>query len=133
MALFRPKCMVFLGHGENSIFETQNDFAMSFPTLMTHAVIADGRDERRIDRILDWYRPDMVFHAVAHEHVPLVDANPEEALTSNVLGTRNVAQAADKYNTKRSVMISSDKAVTPASATGMSKRVAEPDGAGCRG
>ncbi len=67
----------------------------------------------------------MVFHAAAHKHVPLMEANPEEALTNNVFGTRNVAQAADKYNAKRFVMISSDKAVNPVSIMGMSKRIAE--------
>jgi FlaA1/EpsC-like NDP-sugar epimerase len=125
VALFKPKCIVLLGHGENSIFEIQNDLAMRFPILETHAVIADVRDARRIDKVFDWYRPDVVFHAAAHKHVPLMEANPEEALTNNVFGTRNVAQAADKYNAKRFVMISSDKAVNPVSIMGMSKRIAE--------
>ncbi len=99
---------------------------MRFPILETHAVIADVRDARRIDKVFDWYRPDVVFHAAAHKHVPLMEANPpEEALTNNVFGTRNVAQAADKYNAKRFVMISSDKAVNPVSIMGMSKRIAE--------
>ncbi len=108
------------------MFETQNDLAMRFSALMTHAVIADVRDERKIDdKVFDWHRPDVVFHAAAHKHVPLMEANPEEALMSNVFGTRNVAQAADKCKAKRFVMISSDKAVNPMSITGISKRVAE--------
>jgi FlaA1/EpsC-like NDP-sugar epimerase len=125
VALFEPKCIVLLGHGENSIFEIQNDLSRRFPTLTTHAVIADVRDAERIEKVFQKYRPDVVFHAAAHKHVPLMEANPEEALTNNVFGTRNVAQAADKYKVKRFVMISTDKAVNPVSIMGMSKRVAE--------
>jgi FlaA1/EpsC-like NDP-sugar epimerase len=125
VALFEPKCIVLLGHGENSIFEIQNDLSRRFPTLTTHAVIADVRDAERIEKVFQKYRPDVVFHAAAHKHVPLMEANPEEALTNNVFGTRNVAQAADKYKVKRFVMISTDKAVNPVSIMGMSKRIAE--------
>ncbi|MGI6519038.1 MAG: polysaccharide biosynthesis protein [Bacillota bacterium] len=125
VALFKPKCIVLLGHGENSIFEIQNDLARRFPTLTTHAVIADVRDAERIEKVFEKYRPDVVFHAAAHKHVPLMEANPEEALTNNVFGTRNVAQAADRYKVKRFVMISTDKAVNPVSIMGMSKRIAE--------
>jgi FlaA1/EpsC-like NDP-sugar epimerase len=125
VALFEPKCIVLLGHGENSIFEIQNDLTRRFPTLTTHAVIADVRDAERIGKVFQKYRPDVVFHAAAHKHVPLMEANPEEALTNNVFGTRNVAQAADKYKVRRFVMISTDKAVNPVSIMGMSKRIAE--------
>jgi len=125
VALFKPKCIVLLGHGENSIFEIQNDLARRFPTVKTYAVIADVRDAERIEKVFQKYRPDVVFHAAAHKHVPLMEANPEEALTNNVFGTRNVAQAADKYEVKRFVMISTDKAVNPVSIMGMSKRIAE--------
>lgn len=122
---FRPKSIILLGHGENSIFEIEQELKRRHPGQHTVAVIVDVRDEHRIDRVFEQYRPDVVFHAAAHKHVPLMEANPEEALTNNVFGTRNVARAADKHGSKRFVMISTDKAVNPVSVMGMSKRVAE--------
>lgn len=122
---FKPKTIILLGHGENSIFEIEQELKRRYPGQHTAAVIADVRDERRIDRVFEQYKPDVVFHAAAHKHVPLMEANPEEALTNNVFGTRNVARAADKHGAKRFVMISTDKAVNPVSVMGMSKRVAE--------
>ncbi len=125
VARFEPRQIVLLGHGENSIFEIEQDLGRKFPKLKTCPVIADIRAADRIDRVFGLYRPDVVFHAAAHKHVPLMEANPEEALTNNVFGTKNVARAADKHGAKRFVMISTDKAVHPASVMGMSKRVAE--------
>jgi len=122
---FKPKNTILLGHGENSIFEIEQELKRRHPKQRTVAVIADVRDEHRIDRVFEEYKPDVVFHAAAHKHVPLMEANPEEALTNNVFGTRNVARAADKHGAKRFVMISTDKAVNPVSVMGMSKRVAE--------
>jgi FlaA1/EpsC-like NDP-sugar epimerase len=122
---FMPKSIILLGHGENSIFEIEQELKRRHPAQRTAAVIADVRDEHRIDWVFEEYRPDVVFHAAAHKHVPLMEANPEEALTNNVFGTKNVARAADKHGAKRFVMISTDKAVHPASVMGMSKRVAE--------
>jgi len=122
---FKPKSIVLLGHGENSIFEIEQELDRRHPGQHTVAVIADVRDEHRIGRVFEQYKPDVVFHAAAHKHVPLMEANPEEALTNNVFGTRNVARAADKHGSKRFVMISTDKAVNPISVMGMSKRVAE--------
>ncbi len=122
---FKPKNIVLLGHGENSIFEIEQELKRRHPEQRTVAVIADVRDEHRIDWVFEEYRPDVVFHAAAHKHVPLMEANPEEALTNNVFGTRNMARAADKHGAKRFVMISTDKAVNPVSVMGMSKRVAE--------
>ena len=122
---FKPKSMILLGHGENSIFEIEQELKRRHPGQHTVAVIADVRDEHRMDRVFEQYRPGVVFHAAAHKHVPLMEANPEEALTNNVFGTRNVARAADKHGSKRFVMISTDKAVNPVSVMGMSKRVAE--------
>lgn len=125
VARFEPRQIVLLGHGENSIFEIEQDLGRKFPKLKTCPVIADIRDADRIDRVFGLHHPDVVFHAAAHKHVPLMEANPEEALTNNVFGTKNVARAADKHGAKRFVMISTDKAVHPASVMGMSKRVAE--------
>ena len=122
---FKPKSIILLGHGENSIFEIEQELKRRHPEQRTAAVIADVRDEHRIDWVFEEYRPDVVFHAAAHKHVPLMEANPEEALTNNVFGTRNVARAADNHGAKRFVMISTDKAVNPVSVMGMSKRVAE--------
>jgi FlaA1/EpsC-like NDP-sugar epimerase len=122
---FKPKSIVLLGHGENSIFEIQQELKRKYPSQSTVAVIADIRNEERIDKIFGLHKPDVVFHAAAHKHVPLMEENPEEALTNNVFGTRNVARAADKHGVKRFVMISTDKAVNPVSVMGMSKRTAE--------
>ncbi len=122
---FKPKSITLLGHGENRIFEIEQELKRRHPGQHTVAVIADVRDEHRIDRVFEQYKPDVVFHAAAHKHVPLMEANPEEALTNDVFGTRNVARAADKHGAKRFVMISTDKAVNPVSVMGMSKRVAE--------
>jgi len=122
---FKPKSIILLGHGESSIFEIEQELKRRHPGQRTVAVIADIRDEHRIDRVFEEYKPDVVFHAAAHKHVPLMEANPEEALTNNVLGTRNVARSADKHGAKRFVMISTDKAVNPISVMGMSKRAAE--------
>ena len=122
---FKPKSMILLGHGESSIFEIEQELKRRHPEQRTVAVIADVRDEHRIDWVFEEYRPDVVFHAAAHKHVPLMEVNPEEALTNNVFGTKNVARAADKHGAKRFVMISTDKAVNPVSVMGMSKRVAE--------
>lgn len=122
---FKPKSIILLGHGENSIFEIEQELKRRHPNQHTVAVIADIRDEHRIDRVFEEYKPDVVFHAAAHKHVPLMEANPEEALTNNVFGTRNVARSADKHGAKRFVMISTDKAVNPISVMGMSKRAAE--------
>ena len=122
---FKPKTIILLGHGENSIFEIEQELNRRHSGQHTVAVIADVRDEHRIDRVFEQYKPDVVFHAAAHKHVPLMEANPEEALTNNVFGTRNVARAADKHGARRFVMISTDKAVNPVSVMGMSKRAAE--------
>ena len=122
---FKPKAIILLGHGENSIFEIEQELKRRHPGQRTVAVIADVRDEHRIDRVFEEYKPDVVFHAAAHKHVPLMEANPEEALTNNVFGTRNVARSADSHGAKRFVMISTDKAVNPISVMGMSKRAAE--------
>ncbi|MEA4883849.1 MAG: nucleoside-diphosphate sugar epimerase/dehydratase [Clostridia bacterium] len=124
-ARFEPQYIVLLGHGENSIFEIEQDLKRKFPRLKTFPVIADIRDASRIDMVFERYKPSVVFHAAAHKHVPLMEANPKEALTNNVFGTRNVATAADKHGARRFVMISTDKAVNPVSVMGMSKRAAE--------
>jgi FlaA1/EpsC-like NDP-sugar epimerase len=121
----RPACLVLLGHGENSIFEAGVQLGEAFPGVKLETVIADIRDRGRLFRVFDALRPEIVFHAAAHKHVPLMEANPEEAISNNVLGTQNALDAAMRVESRRFVLISSDKAVTPSSLMGASKRVAE--------
>jgi len=97
----------------------------AFPHLRLNTVIADIRDERRLALVFDRIRPSIVFHAAAHKHVPLMEENPEEAVTNNIIGTRNVVSHALRTGTERFVLISTDKAVSPNSIMGASKRVAE--------
>lgn len=124
-ARWNPSELVLLGHGENSIFEILLELQGNYPSLSVHPVIADVRDAARIQSVFDAHRPEVAFHAAAHKHVPLMEINIEEAVTNNVLGTRNVAQAAVKSDVQRLVLISTDKAVRPVSVMGATKRLAE--------
>jgi len=124
-ARWNPSELVLLGHGENSIFEILLELQGDFPLLSIHPVIADVRDAERIHTVFDAHHPEVVFHAAAHKHVPLMEINIEEAITNNVLGTRNVVQAAIKSDVQRLVLISTDKAVRPVSVMGATKRMAE--------
>jgi FlaA1/EpsC-like NDP-sugar epimerase len=125
VARWKPAELVLLGHGENSIFETLLELEESFPALIIRPVIADIRDRQRLDLTFGRYQPQVIFHAAAHKHVPLMQVNVEDAITNNVLGTRNVVEAALSTNVDRLVMISTDKAVCPSSVYGASKRLAE--------
>lgn len=134
---FGPSDLIVLGHGENSIFDIcaqldQRRAAMlrshgSAPqtALRVHPVIADIRSPDRMRAVFEQYRPEIVFHAAAHKHVPLMEVNPTEAISNNVLGTRNLLDAAVVTSVERFVMISTDKAVRPKNIMGASKRVAE--------
>jgi FlaA1/EpsC-like NDP-sugar epimerase len=126
----RPAELVMLGHGENSIFEIHNELKREAARMGEAApklrpVIADVRFAERICQLFAEIRPNIVFHAAAHKHVPLMEENPAEAITNNVLGTRNVVNASLEAGVERFVMISTDKAVNPTSVMGASKRVAE--------
>ena len=125
IARFAPLKMILLGHGENSIFEIGLDLRLSFPNLTTHQVIVDVRDQKQVNWVIENHRPDVIFHAAAHKHVPFMEANVEEAITNNVLGTRNVLRAAEQHGVNRLVLISTDKAVNPTSVMGATKRLAE--------
>lgn len=125
LARLDPGELVLLGHGENSIFDVQEELKQSYPRLRCSSVIADIRDRERLAEVFARLRPFAVFHAAAHKHVPLMEANPSEAITNNVLGTKNVAELAAAHDTKYFVLISTDKAVRPTSLMGASKRVAE--------
>ncbi len=120
-----PSEIVLLGHGENSIFEILLELQSAYPTLKIFPVIADIRNMQRLDSVFTQHQPQVVFHAAAHKHVPLMEANPVEAITNNVLGTRNIVQAALTHNSQRFVLISTDKAVRPSSIYGATKRLAE--------
>lgn len=122
---FRPAQLILLGHGENSIFEIFHELRELHPDLETVTLIADIRDKEKIDRIFEQYRPQVIFHAAAHKHVPLMELNPDEAVTNNVFGTRNVAEAAHRVGAECFVMVSTDKAVNPGNVMGATKRMAE--------
>lgn len=127
-----PAELVVLGHGENSVFEIYHELLRRVamlpgdgPRPCIHPVIADIREPDRLDEVFAAHRPEVVFHAAAHKHVPLMECNIREAFSNNVFGTRNVLDAAERYEVDRLVMISTDKAVNPTSIMGVSKRVAE--------
>jgi FlaA1/EpsC-like NDP-sugar epimerase len=120
-----PAHLILLGHGENSIFETLLEMQESSPTIKMTPVIADVRDGNRIHQIFEKYHPDVVFHAAAHKHVPLMEMNIDEAIDNNVRGTLNIVKACEANQTKRLVMISTDKAIRPANIMGATKRFSE--------
>ena len=120
-----PAELVLLGHGENSIFEILLELGQDYPELLLSPIIADVRNAERLGQIFLHHQPQVVFHAAAHKHVPLMQANVVEAITNNVLGTRNVVQTALDHNVERFVLISTDKAVRPSSIYGATKRLAE--------
>ncbi|HEY4391796.1 MAG TPA: nucleoside-diphosphate sugar epimerase/dehydratase [Paenibacillus sp.] len=125
LAVYRPKEMLLLGHGENSIYLIEQELRRLYPEQVIHPIIADIQDISRIESVFQTYHPTIVYHAAAHKHVPLMEMNPLEAIKNNVIGTRNLAEASDKFGVKRFVLISSDKAVNPTSVMGATKRVAE--------
>ena len=117
--------LILVGHGENSLFDIHNELRDARPLVELVPVVADIRDVGRIGRVFNTYRPSVVFHAAAHKHVPLMELNPEEAVTNNVLGTKNVLAAAETTGVGRFVFISTDKAVNPVSVMGATKLLAE--------
>ncbi len=125
VARWGPSSLILLGHGENSIFESLLEMEENYPSLPIHAVIADVRDIDRLNIVFDNLRPQVVFHTAAHKHVPLMEANIEEAVTNNILGTRNIVEVSLNYDVERLVLISSDKAIRPSSIYGGTKRLSE--------
>lgn len=122
---WNPAGLILLGHGENSIFETLLEIQESFPSLPLTPVIADVRDNRRLKMAFEIHKPEVVFHAAAHKHVPLMEMNVPEAVNNNVLGTRNVVQICVKLGIDKLIMISTDKAIRPANIMGATKRFSE--------
>ncbi len=125
LAQLGPSHLALLGNGENEIFDILSELRAAHPSLQLSAAIADVRDMRRMRSIVGRLRPHAVFHAAAHKHVPLMEANVADAVTNNVMGTANVVRCAAEYDTQHFVLISTDKAVRPTSVMGATKRVAE--------
>jgi FlaA1/EpsC-like NDP-sugar epimerase len=120
-----PSELILLGHGENSIFESLLELQESFPSIIVRPVICDIRDISRLQAVISRFRPQVVFHAAAHKHVPLMELNAEEAVTNNILGTRNIVEVSLASDVERLVMISTDKAIRPINVMGATKRIAE--------
>jgi len=125
IASHKPKQLVILDIYENSIYEVQQEIKNKYPELDLVVLIASVRNTNRMNWIFDYYKPDIVYHAAAHKHVPLMEDSPNEAIKNNVFGTFKVAQAAAMSGVKRFVMISTDKAVNPTNIMGASKRICE--------
>lgn len=125
VALHDPKQLIIVDIYENNAYDIQLELKKKYPELNLETLIASVRDKKRIEDIFDTYRPDIVYHAAAHKHVPLMEDSPDEAIKNNVVGTYNVATAANKYHAKKMVLISTDKAVRPTNVMGASKRICE--------
>ena len=122
---FNPTTLLLLGHGENSIYLIERELrGLQFPINLV-PIIADVQDRTRLEEVFVTHKPHVVFHAAAHKHVPLMEANPYESVKNNVYGTKNVAEVADLFQAERFVMISTDKAVNPTNVMGSTKRIAE--------
>src|SRR3989339_1665037 len=122
---FAPKLLLLVEQAENPLFHIERELRGNFKNVNMAAIICDITDKERVENIFQTYTPQVVIHAAAHKHVPLMETNPGESIKNNVLGTQTIANAADKYGTTNFVMISTDKAVNPTSLMGSSKRIAE--------
>lgn len=125
IARWKPRELILLGHGENSIFESMLELQEDYPSLPMHPVIADIQNMRRMEEIFSQFHPNVVFHAAAHKHVPLMELNVAEAVLNNILGTRNVVNISASSGVERFVLISTDKAIRPVNVMGATKRLAE--------
>ncbi|MBN2803617.1 MAG: polysaccharide biosynthesis protein [Deltaproteobacteria bacterium] len=125
IALFNPAKLILLEQAENALFFIHKELTGNFPELNIIPCIADVADIHRLDEVFNTYKPQVIFHAAAHKHVPMMEWNPGEAVKNNVFGTKNVVDASDKHNVETFVMISTDKAVNPTSIMGTTKRCAE--------
>ena len=125
VALHHPKRLIIVDIYENNAYEIQLELQRKYPDLDLVTLIASVRDKKRIEEIFEEYHPDIVYHAAAHKHVPLMEDSPNEAIKNNVMGTYNVASASNKFHVKKMVLISTDKAVRPTNVMGASKRICE--------
>ncbi len=125
IAMHEPKRLVIFDIYENNAYDIQQELRRDYPGLELEVLIGSVRNTHRINNVFERYRPDIVYHAAAHKHVPLMEDSPNEAIKNNVLGTWKTAQAADRFHTSRFVLISTDKAVNPTNIMGASKRLCE--------
>ncbi len=125
IASYEPQKLLMLDNYENNLYDILNELTRKYPELELLPIIANVREMQRLDEIFREYKPNIVFHAAAHKHVPLMENHPEEAIKNNVFGTWNVAHCADKHHAERFVLISTDKAVNPTNVMGATKRIAE--------
>ncbi len=125
VALHEPKQLIIADIYENNAYDIQLELKEKYPQLDLVVIIASVRDRRRMKDVFETYRPEIVYHAAAHKHVPLMEDSPDEAVKNNVLGTYNVASAANEFHVKKMVLISTDKAVRPTNVMGASKRICE--------
>ncbi|MBQ7901047.1 MAG: polysaccharide biosynthesis protein, partial [Clostridia bacterium] len=122
---YKPEVLVIVDIYENNAYDLQNELISDYPNQKLEVLIASVRDKERLNIIFEEYHPDVVFHAAAHKHVPLMEYSPGEAIKNNVFGTYNVARCADEYGVSKFVMISTDKAVNPTNVMGATKRMCE--------
>jgi FlaA1/EpsC-like NDP-sugar epimerase len=122
---FKPKQLIILDAYENNAYDIERELSDKYPALNLKVLIATIRDKNRLEKLFEIYKPELVFHAAAHKHVPLMEESPCEAVKNNVFGTLNLSECADKYDVQRFIMISTDKAVNPTSIMGASKRICE--------
>jgi len=122
---FNPKLLLLIEQAENPLYYIERELRKQFPTVSIKTIVCNITDRIRVEEIFERYKPQIVIHAAAHKHVPLMELNPGEAIKNNVVGTQVVADTADKHGTTNVVMISTDKAVNPTSIMGSSKRIAE--------
>jgi FlaA1/EpsC-like NDP-sugar epimerase len=121
----KPRILILLERYENTLYAISNELACYDEPVEVRSIVGDITDSQRVQAVMGTFRPQIVFHAAAHKHVPLMEANPCEAVKNNVRGTRFMAEAAAQYETERFILISTDKAVNPTSIMGATKRVAE--------
>ena len=125
IAKSHPKQLIIVDIYENNAYDIQLELQRKYPKLNLETMIASVRDQNKINDLFAYYHPDIVYHAAAHKHVPLMEDAPHEAIKNNVFGTLNVAKAADQYGVKKFILISTDKAVNPTNIMGASKRLCE--------
>ena len=124
-AEYKPKLLVLFDQAESPLYELEWNLKSAFPELSFEVVLGDVRNANRINRVFQYFKPQLVFHAAAYKHVPLMEHNPSESILTNVLGSKLVADYSFQYNVERFVMISTDKAVNPTNVMGATKRIAE--------
>lgn len=122
---YNPERLIILDIYENNLYDIELELKANYPKAKIEAIVGSVRDKNRLEYVFSEYKPQLVFHAAAHKHVPLMENNPLEAVKNNIFGTYNVVNCADKYNVERFVLISTDKAVNPTNIMGASKRVCE--------